>query len=771
MSAAEQLKPLQKVISWSLFDHARDNAPDRHNGTWDDLVQLLTKVNKPPRRKDPGEAKKACPAFSGSTFFEGTTRARENAEMVHLLVFDFDNCIEVPIPGEFHASGRPKTHKIPIENPADPEAVVDLLQVQGYAAVVYTTWSSSPALVKFRVVLPLASPIAPGFWTEATEWAMDTLSFGTYRDSKAIDIPVLRDTARLNFLPCALDPSTVRVWELKGKTLAIPQAALPTYQMREERPPEWQRPRPAKDNRTGRDWWRDYRIDFKTLNLGDLLNSMGVKVGKAQPWHGGWKWRCHCPWASEHTHQIDDDCAVVIQTPGDWPAFKCAHSSHGLIGIREICEAAGKPLVESKGNPYKPGDEIHEEERDELQDDSGLPTEAEGSEDHRSTWDRLHKTKDGKLLRVPANLAKILRFDPQWGPRLALDEMSRDLLHDWAPQREHFIDQVQEWVQDVYGLNFGRDEVRAKLLAQCSTNTVHPVRQYLKSLPAWDGVERIAKLPGMVLRAADDPLTAQYLLRWFVAAVRRVLRPGLKVDTALVLVGLQGYLKSTFFSTLADPWFSDSPIDLANKDGFMVMHRSWIIELGEIDYLTSFQSQEKIKAFLSSRQDIFRPPYASSVSVFPRSCILVGSTNREGFLADDTGSRRFWPVKVGGRIDVDTLGKHRDQLWAEAVDLERSGLEHWLDQAADSLRENQSDEFSAEDPWEDLVRTASETHVRSGNYLSDGISIADIMRLMGLPVGQQNKSASMKLAGLLKRMGWEQFQFGPQRLKRWRPRD
>jgi putative DNA primase/helicase len=246
------------------------------------------------------------------------------------------------------------------------------------------------------------------------------------------------------------------------------------------------------------------------------------------------------------------------------------------------------------------------------------------------------------------------------------------------------------------------------------------------------------------------------------------MHPGCKVDTILVLAGNQGFLKSTFFAELAGEWFGDSPIDLQNKDGYLVLHQSWITELGEIDHLTSVQSQEKVKAFLSSRKDIFRAPYAASASTFPRSGVIVGTTNRDNFLTDSTGSRRFWPFKVTAAIDIALLREWKDQLWAEARALEAAGVEHWLESSMDTRRETQAEDFAAEDPWEHMVKEAEAAHVKAGRFPSDGIPIAELMTLMGLPAAQQTKGASMKLAGLLRAMGWEQFRHGENRERRWR---
>lgn len=365
-------KSSHPVIAWSLFEGgALDNIPDRHNGTWEDLAKLLSTVNPTPKAPDLASAKKLVPAFSETVFLQGTLRGKENAESIHLLVFDFDNCKEEPIPGEFHLdkrtgkpTTRPKLRKVPIETPANPEEVIEKLKAAGVAAVVYTTWSSSPALVKFRVAVPLQAPVSPMLWTPASEWAMDTLGLGQWRDSFAIDLPVLRDVARLNFLPCAPDPSSVRVWKLEGKHLSIPVDVLPAYEVRELVKQTWQKPRDKKDTTTGQEWFRDYKIDFATLDLEKLLKKMQLPMGTAKTYKKrdkdgktkeGKKWRCHCLWPEEHSREIDKDDAAFSVFPGEWPTFWCEHTIHrGVIGLREVCEAAGKDLVESCGKPFAP---------------------------------------------------------------------------------------------------------------------------------------------------------------------------------------------------------------------------------------------------------------------------------------------------------------------------------------------------------------------------------------------------------------------------------
>lgn len=389
-----------------------------------------------------------------------------------------------------------------------------------------------------------------------------------------------------------------------------------------------------------------------------------------------------------------------------------------------------------------------------AQEEAGASVDAGGS---GSLQELLTRGTKNQIKKTPGNLAKILRLDPMWGPNLALNEMTRDVVYQGQVVGDTFVDWVQEVLEDHYGVPWGREEVQAKLLAQATLQTIHPVREWLKGLPTWDQVERIRQIPAVILRSEGSALEIQFILRTLVAAVRRAMEPGCKLDTVTVLVGPQGVGKSTFWRVLVGgQWFGDSPIDLENKDGFMVLHRRWFTELSEIDHATSTKAAERIKAFISSCEDTFRPPFGKSVGVFKRSCVLVGTTNRDGFLVDPTGSRRFWPIKTGVTIDTERLREWREQLWAEALDLYRNNVPHWLDVGLEGMRAEQAMAFETEDPWESQIDLALATLSRANRLLSMGLPLADILTTMGLPVAQQNRAASMKVAAILKNRGWRQ---------------
>ena len=171
----------------------------------------------------------------------------------------------------------------------------------------------------------------------------------------------------------------------------------------------------------------------------------------------------------------------------------------------------------------------------------------------------------------------------------------------------------------------------------------------------------------------------------------------------LVLEGSQGARKSTALKILAgEEWFTDELPDLGSKDAAMHMQGVWIIEIAEFDAIGKAEVS-RIKAFLTRTTDRFRPPYGRYTIEVPRSCAFAGTVNPDTYLRDETGNRRFWPVRCG-MIDIDALARDRDQLWAEAVARFRDGAIWWLDtpELVATATAEQAKRYQA-DAWDDLI--------------------------------------------------------------------
>ena len=361
-------------------------------------------------------------------------------------------------------------------------------------------------------------------------------------------------------------------------------------------------------------------------------------------------------------------------------------------------------------------------------------------------------------------LVNLLRTDRALLPRLPrFNEMSQAVEFGADELRDVDVSRLRERLGKLgTGFSFGKDEIFDAVAQVAHEKPYHPVREYLNGL-TWDGVPRLNNVAASYL-GAEGSLAPILMLKWFISAVARALRPGCKVDTALILVGKQGVKKSTFFKTLAAPWFSDTAIDLGDKDSYGVMGRAWIFEWGELESMQRARSQNVVKAFMSSTEDTYRPPYGRVPVTVKRSGVPVGTTNDDDFLTDPTGNRRYWPIRVErAEIDVVRLAGDRDQLWAEAVAAFKNDEQWWLTDEEQAMLEDSQHQYEAGSPWEDQIRDYVDgkcTLFKDGEVVQVGpfnwVTTSDLLaNAIGKPVPQQKRSDQMEIARAMGQLGWQ----------------
>lgn len=292
----------------------------------------------------------------------------------------------------------------------------------------------------------------------------------------------------------------------------------------------------------------------------------------------------------------------------------------------------------------------------------------------------------------------------------------------------------------------------------------HPVRDYLGGL-IWDGISRLDNLLtdylGVVPTSPEHEKYVRAVGRnTLLAAVARIMFPGCKVDQVLILEGPQGTGKSTFVSILAGPWFTDTMPDLRSKDASDHLRGTWIVELPELSQLSKSRAEvEDIKAFLSRREEKFRPAYGRHEVIYARQNIFVGTTNADDYLRDATGNRRFLPVKIV-QLDKAKLINDRDQLWAEAYEAVRLGEPWYMDASTEAFARQEQADRMADDPWSEKLQDYA-----LGKSV---INIGDFLTNQGVLPAQQGPHMKT-IGGILKRMGWvnKKGRIGGVQARRW----
>lgn len=453
-----------------------------------------------------------------------------------------------------------------------------------------------------------------------------------------------------------------------------------------------------------------------------------------------------------------------------WPHFAANdprrptdfNDMHRLAGLEALRDSLiGKPVsvpgsesVESEGDPQPPASE---EERSDL-----APRMANWKNFLIEGKEAVEGFPHPFNPKSKFNAYYFLKYDEYLKDILIYNEFSDEIMimrcppweepDEFRPRRienEDFL--MFATYLERLKINVGQDVAAGLAIKIAKENKINPPREYFDTL-VWDGEKRLDKWLTYYLGAEEQPPEYLALIgsKWMIGAVSRIYQPGAKFDSVLILEGGQGIGKSTVLRTLAtfnnEEYFLDSVGDIRNKDTLMTMQGKIIIETAE---LASFKKaeNEEIKGFISRQVDEYRPPYGRTIVKRPRYFVLAGSTNEvdDGYLTDDTGNRRYWPVKCGS-IDLASLREAQPQLWAEAVYRYKSGERTWLNRDEICYSTEEQKKRQIEDAWQDRIRSAC-----VGKW---EISIDEVCTALELKPRDINNVVKKRIKNSLRLLGW-----------------
>ncbi|WP_050578630.1 virulence-associated E family protein [Sinorhizobium meliloti] len=327
-------------------------------------------------------------------------------------------------------------------------------------------------------------------------------------------------------------------------------------------------------------------------------------------------------------------------------------------------------------------------------------------------------------------------------------EFTEEQCYDDRPFVEDDLTIIQKFLQDEGMRHMPRQAVMDAVALIAHENSYHPVCGYLNNRE-WDGVPRLDTWLSTYLGAEQSDYTAGIGRMFLISMMARVFKPGCKADHMMVLEGEQGTLKSTACEVLAGEYFSDQLPDIATcgKDASQHLRGKWLVEVAELSAMGRAENAQ-LKSFITRRVERYRPPYGRVEQIEPRQCVFVGTTNASAYLRDETGGRRFWPVKCG-RIDIAALRKDRNQLFAEAVHAFRNREKWWPDRAFEKkhIQPQQERRFEA-DAWEEPIRT----FVAGQQY----VTLTQVaIGALKMEVKQFTTRPQRRVAAILESLGWE----------------
>ena len=308
------------------------------------------------------------------------------------------------------------------------------------------------------------------------------------------------------------------------------------------------------------------------------------------------------------------------------------------------------------------------------------------------------------------------------------------------------------------GSNVSTDKI-FKLLKSDFVALVNPIREYFEGLEVEDITTGNIKTLTQTVTVDNPILFESHFTKWIVGVVANSLTyAGCQNHTCLVLTGGQGAFKTTWLTNLCPPSLKDyiftGKIDVDKNDTLTMLSEYLIINIDDQLRNLNRKDENALKTLITLESVKVRRPYDRMITKRPRVASFCGSVNGNDFLTDPSGSRRFLPFEVKS-IDLEKSKKiDMDAVWAEALQLFRSGFRYWFTKEEINEINNYNQDFEVTDVETELLLELYEVTPRNS---PDSQELTSSIILFNLETHFNTKLSGKKLGEALSKLKFVRF--------------
>ena len=268
------------------------------------------------------------------------------------------------------------------------------------------------------------------------------------------------------------------------------------------------------------------------------------------------------------------------------------------------------------------------------------------------------------------------------------------------------------------------------------SSSYHPIREYFKELPEWDGTDYIRILADSV-RTNHQSFWTECLERYLVGMCAAATQDDVVNHTVLLLCSeVQNIGKTTFINNLLPPelrtYLSTGLINPNSKDDLAKIAQSMLINLDEFEGMSG-RDLNTFKDLVTRKVISIRLPYARRSQNFPHPASFAGTCNYQEILHDTTGNRRFLCFHADS---IEFIKINYTQLYAQIKHLLNTpGYQYWFTQEDNNRIEKNNEDFIFHSPEEELVLT----HIRKPERFEkvQYLTVSEIAELIRERTGYQ----------------------------------